>query len=91
MQLSEGLVGHSYTTGEITTDAVIAGRLRALGIKERTSITIMSKKHSGTVIVKVRGTRLAMGSGISGRIEVKEALADADHSHGNKGWVRRES
>ena len=41
-----------------------------------TPVTLMNKKGSGTVIIKVRGTRLALGRRISEGIEIREA---ADH------------
>ena len=37
-----------------------------------TPVTLLNKKGSGSVIFKVRGTRLAVGQRISDGIEVKE-------------------
>ena len=55
----------------------ITRRLEALGVNEQTKIVMMNKKGSGTVIIKVRGTRLALGRRIAEGIEIKEASEDA--------------
>ncbi len=51
----------------------IGRRLEALGVNERTPVTILNKKKSGSVIIKVRGTRLALGRRIAEGIEVEDA------------------
>ena len=53
-------------------DEKITRRLEALGVNEMTPVTLLNKKGSGSVIFKVRGTRLAVGQRISDGIEVKE-------------------
>ena len=70
MKLHEGEIGKTYIVYTITR------RLEALGVNEMTPVTLMNKKGSGTVIIKVRGTRLALGRRISEGIEIREA---ADH------------
>ena len=69
MRLNEGIIGKIYKV----TDEQITRRLEALGVNEQTSITILNKKGSGSLIIKVRGTRLALGRKISDGIMVKEA------------------
>lgn len=69
------LVRRIFVYRVMVTDA-ITRRLEALGVNELTPVTLMNKKGSGTVIIKVRGTRLALGRKISEGIEIKEA---ADH------------
>ena len=54
-------------------EEAITRRLEALGINEKTEILVLNKKQSGTMIIKVRGTRLALGRRITGGIEVEEA------------------
>ncbi len=57
-------------------DAIQRRRLEALGVNCRsTPLLVMNKKNSGTMIIKVRGTRLALGRRITGGIEVKEEAA----------------
>ena len=61
MKLHEGIKGESYLVREVMVADRLTRRLEALGVNEKTKITIMNKKKSGTLIVKVRGTRLALG------------------------------
>lgn len=74
MNLMEGLVGHTYRVKGVTVDATITRRLEALGVNEMTPVTILNKKGSGSVIFKVRGTRLAVGRRISEGIEIEEDM-----------------
>ena len=73
MRLNEGIIGKVYKVTDLTVDEQITRRLEALGVNEQTSITILNKKGSGSLIIKVRGTRLALGRKISDGIMVKEA------------------
>ena len=50
----------------------ITRRLEALGVNNMTPVTLFNKKGSGSVIFKVRGTRLAVGKRISDGIEISE-------------------
>ena len=70
MKLYEGEIRNAYTVRSVM---VITRRLEALGINEKTEILVLNKKQSGTMIIKVRGTRLALGRRITGGIEVEEA------------------
>ena len=45
-------------------------RLQALGMNERTVVQKLNAKHGGACIIKVRGTRLAIGKHIAQGIEV---------------------
>lgn len=54
----------------VLTEERLTRRLEALGVNEDTLVTLMNKKGSGTVIIKVRGTRLALGQKISDGIEI---------------------
>ena len=76
MKLLEGEIGKTYIVYSVMVDDTITRRLEALGVNEMTPVTLMNKKGSGTVIIKVRGTRLALGRRISEGIEIREA---ADH------------
>ena len=68
-----GLIGGTYRVTDVSVDEQITRRLEALGVNEQTPITILNKKGSGSLIIKVRGTRLALGKKISDGIMVKEA------------------
>ena len=72
MQLYEGSIGSWYLVEQVRVDEKITRRLEALGINEKTRILILNKKRSGTVIIKVRGTRLAIGQKIADGIEIGE-------------------
>lgn len=78
MKLYEGRIGMVYTVRSVTVDEAITRRLEALGVNERTRILVLNKKQSGTMIIKVRGTRLALGRKITGGIEVEEVADHAD-------------
>ena len=60
----------------VLVEQKITRRLEALGVNEQTPITIMNKKGSGTLIIKVRGTRLALGRRIAEGIDMREARPD---------------
>lgn len=73
MKLMEGAVGKKYIVRSVVVEEAITRRLEALGVNEKTQIAVLNKKQSGTMIIKVRGTRLALGRRITGGIEVEEA------------------
>lgn len=77
MKLNEGMIGHTYLVKSVVVDDTITRRLEALGVNEVTPVTILNKKGSGSVIFKVRGTRLAVGRRISDGIEIQEAGEEA--------------
>ena len=52
-------------------------RLEALGLNEMTKLQIQNSKRGGAFIIKVRGTRLAIGKRIAQGIEVEEVNEDA--------------
>ena len=73
MQLNEGETGKKYEVQEMHLALETEHRLEALGMTCRTVIAMMNKKRHGAVIVKVRGTRFALGKNIAENIQVKEA------------------
>ena len=72
MKLYEGNIGATYLVESVHVDDAINRRLEALGVNENTRLLVMTKKKSGTMIIKVRGTRLALGRRITGGIDIKE-------------------
>lgn len=72
VKLIEGEIGKTYMVHSLSVEEAIARRLEALGMNEKTPTTILNKKRSGTMIIKVRGTRLALGSRIAEKIHVEE-------------------
>ena len=72
MKLYEGKIGTTYLVESVHVEDAINRRLEALGVNENTPLLVMNKKNSGTMIIKVRGTRLALGRRITGGIDIKE-------------------
>ncbi len=71
MTLYEGKIGNSYEISEVFVEENITRRLEALGLNAKTVVTILNRKRKGAMIIKVRGTRLAIGKHIAKSIEVK--------------------
>ncbi len=71
MTLDGGSIGQSYEVVRLTLPQRIEKRLEALGMTEGTQIDVLNSKDHGTMIIKVRGTRLAVGRGISANIYVR--------------------
>ncbi len=73
MTLYEGQVGKRYLVEGMQMEEEIERRLQALGLIEGTGLKLLNRKKSGSLIVSVRGTRLAMGRHITSAITVREA------------------
>ena len=73
MKLNEGEIGKNYVVTGVLAEQRVASRLEALGVNPQTPVIILNKKGSGSLIIKVRGTRLALGRQIAEGIAVKEA------------------
>ncbi len=84
MKLNEGNIGYTYLVESVMVDDAITRRLEALGVNELTPITILNKKGSGTVIFKIRGTRLAVGRRISDGILISNEKIGAASRKGNR-------
>lgn len=65
MSLLDGIIGKEYIVINIKVDENVSRRLRALGLTSGTKVKIINNKKSGSVIFKVRGTRLAIGKKIA--------------------------
>ena len=70
MTLDKGAVGGTYTVEKIDLPDQVEHRLEALGMTLGTKVSVLGRKDRGTLILKVRGTRFAIGRGITGKIEV---------------------
>lgn len=75
MSLFEGTKGSSYEILGLCVEEGITRRLQALGLNDGTVITVLNRKKNGALIIRVRGTRLAVGRHISQGIEVKGVSA----------------
>lgn len=61
MVLSDAKTGFDYTIEKIELDLRVTRRLQVLGMTHGTKISVLNKKVSGPMIIKVRGTRFAVG------------------------------
>jgi len=72
MSLFEGEKGKNYEIKGLYVEEGLTRRLQALGLNDGTVITVLNRKRNGALIIRVRGTRLAVGKHISQGIEVEE-------------------
>lgn len=70
MTLRDTKIGDVVTVSKMELPIATMMRLKALGMTGGTPVKILNRKPSGSVILSVRGTRLALGSGICERIAV---------------------
>jgi ferrous iron transport protein A len=72
MNLREGKIGNEYLIRDIQLEDKIKRRLQMLGLTEGTGVNVLNNKRSGSIIMKVRGTRFAIGKRIAEGILVEE-------------------
>ncbi|MCI8484776.1 MAG: ferrous iron transport protein A [Lachnospiraceae bacterium] len=65
MTILDGKVNQTYTVTDVSIEETIMRRLEALGINSGTKLRMMNRKKNGTLIIKVRGTRWAVGRDIA--------------------------
>lgn len=73
MLLSDAVMGESYIVEKIHLPFETERRLEALGMTDRTRISVLNRKGRGILIVKLRGSRFALGAAITHNIEVSRA------------------
>ncbi|MBS4961201.1 MAG: FeoA domain-containing protein [Clostridiales bacterium] len=73
MTLDEGKIGHEYLVQSAVLPLQVEKRMEALGMTQGTKIKLMRKKGKGTSVILLRGTRFAVGCGITSKITVMEA------------------
>ena len=59
-----------YLVKKILTEKSTERRLEALGLTENSAVELISRKRGGASIVKIRGTRFAVGREICESIEL---------------------
>ena len=72
MTLNLAVIGGVYLIEDMRLPQKTEKRLEALGMTHGTKIQVINTKDRGTMIVKVRGTRFAIGRDISSNIDVTE-------------------
>lgn len=76
MNLNDSNIDKTYRVVQVTgLELPVERRLEALGLTEGTRITVLNKKNKGAVIVKVRGSRFAVGNNIAAGIRIEEVAS----------------
>lgn len=70
MYLCDGQIGNEYKVEDIELPTNVEKRLESLGMTRGTSVTVLNSKNHGVLIVKIRGTRFALGRNITKNILV---------------------
>lgn len=70
MTLDQGRIGQSYRVKKLDLPEQVEHRLEAIGLTLGGRVSILGGKDRGTLILKIRGSRFAVGRGITQRIEV---------------------
>lgn len=71
MLLSDGKIGSSYAVNDIKLPIQIEKRIEALGMTRGTPVSVLNCKGNGILIVKIRGTRFALGRNITKNVIVR--------------------
>ncbi len=75
MKLKDAEIGKSYIVKAISLPFQLERRLEALGMTEGTSIEIINRKGKGIMIIRLRGTRFALGCNITANIDISKEAA----------------
>lgn len=75
MTLNCAEIGAVYKIEQMELPQKTERRLEALGMTHGTRIQVINTKDRGTMIIRVRGTRFAIGRDISENIQVSEVNA----------------
>ena len=73
--LDRARVGGAYRACGIELPTAVEKRLEALGMTNGAKVEVLNRKGKGTVIVRIRGSRLAIGQGIAAGISLEEGDA----------------
>ena len=72
LNVLEAIKGKTYIVTKIKLQGDIERRLEMLGMTDKVKLSILNKKSEGAVILKIRGTRFAVGKEIAQAIEIEE-------------------
>ncbi len=73
MLLKDAKIGDVCIVERISLPFQMERRLEALGMTKDTSVSVINRKGRGILIIKLRGTRFALGYNITKNIEVRRA------------------
>lgn len=71
MLLKDAQIGKTYVVEEIRLPSQLERRLESLGMTKSTAVSIVNRKGKGILIIKLRGTRFALGYNITKNIRIK--------------------
>ena len=74
MKLNETPIEQDFIIVRVQEEERLLRRLEALGILEGTRVHVLNRKRNGATIIKVRGSRWALGNDIAQGIEVEETM-----------------
>lgn len=72
MLLKDMRVGETCIVEKIDLPFQMERRLQVLGMTRQTEISVVNRKGRGTLIIKLRGSRFALGEHITGSITVRK-------------------
>lgn len=72
MNVSQAQKGRTYLVKKVNLEGNIERRLEMLGMTDQVKLMVLNKTNQGAVIIKVRGTRFAIGKEIADAIEIEE-------------------
>lgn len=75
MRLKDLNIGDTGIVQQIDLPFEMERRLQALGMTAQTPVTVLNKKGQGIMVIKLRGSRFALGVDITKNITVEEKKA----------------
>ncbi len=72
MLLKDVKIGQSCTVERINLPFQMERRLQSLGMTKESTISVLNRKGKGIMIIKLRGSRFALGYHMMKNITVKE-------------------
>jgi ferrous iron transport protein A len=78
MRLKEGKEGGIFEVEDMNMPLDTERRLQVLGLTEGSTVQVMKNKKRGAMIVKIRGTRFALGEKIAKNILVTETRQNGE-------------
>lgn len=76
MQLKDGEIGQNYVVKNMELPLSLQRRLEALGMTHNTTVMVVNRKGPGVMIIKLRGSRYALGVNITKNIKVTPLTED---------------
>lgn len=87
MTLKDAKIGNKVVIVNINLEHSVKRRFEVLGMTVGTTVSIINRKKSGTMIINIRGTRFAVGKDFAKGIDCK--LEKTDRVNKIKGYSRQ--